>query len=121
MSLLALEVVLKKATRKSDDSVTVSFETQTEMSTEQMAFIDSFRKKTGHLVFKKDGVTSTEIPKGDTEGKQQSPSQLLRRSLYSAWKYKSEHDTINESWDTYYENAMAGFKRAVDRTHPGNE
>lgn len=121
MSLLALEVILKKANRKADDSVTLSFETQAEMSNEQFAFIDGFRKKTGHLLFKKDAIKHSEIPKGDTAQGNQSPSQELRSSLYAVWKAKTERGTINEEWDTYYENAILGFKRAVDKSHPDND
>lgn len=122
MSLLHLEVTLKTAARKSDDSVTVKFETTTEMSNEQFAHIDSFRKTTGHLVFKKDAITGAEIPKGDTEQGGESPSRALRRSLYSTWKWKSDNqDGFTEDWDTYYANAMMGFKRAVDRSHPEND
>ena len=121
MSLLHLEVTLKGATRKADDSVTVKFETTTEMSTEQFTEIDSFRKKTGHLVFKKDAIKGSEIPTGDTDESGMSPSQALRKSLYAVWKAKSDRGDIKEDWDTYYGNAMMGFKRAVDRSHPDND
>lgn len=121
MSLLKLEVVFKKANRKSDDSVTVAFETQAEVSTEQMAFIDSFRKKTGHLVFSNDTIKAADIPKGDTAEGSLSPSQELRRSLYAVWKAKTDRGDITEEWDEYYANAIMGFKRAVDRRHPENE
>jgi len=121
MGLLQLEVIFKKATRKADDSVTLSFETQLEVSTEQMAEIDGYRKKTGHLLFKNDAIKSSEIPKGDTSQGNQSPSQELRASLYAVWAHKTELKTITEDWDTYYANAMAGFKRAVDRSHPDKE
>ena len=121
MSLLHLEVTLKKANRKSDDSVTVAFETTTEMSNEQFAHIDSFRKTTGHLVFKKDAIKGTEIPKGDTDAQGETPAQALRHALYAVWSAKTEQKLITEDWDTYYANAMMGFKRAVLRTHPDNE
>lgn len=121
MSLLHLEVTLKTATRKADDSVTVKFETTTEMSTEQFTEIDSYRKKTGHLVFKNDTIKGSEIPKGDTDEGGMSPSQALRKSLYAVWKAKADAGTINEEWEQYYDNAMAGFKRAVDRSHPDND
>ena len=121
MSLLNLEVTLVRSNRKSDDSVTVAFQTTTEMSTEQYALIDSFRKKTGHLLFKKDAIKSAEIPKGDTEEGGLSPSQMLRKSLYAVWKAKTDANTINEEWEEYYENAIMGFKRAVDRSHPDND
>lgn len=121
MSLLNLEVTLVRANRKADDSVTVAFETTTEMSTEQYAFIDGFRKKTGHLLFKKDSIKTAEIPTGDTDEGGLSPSQALRKSLYATWKAKTDNGTINEEWDTYYENAIMGFKRAVDRSHPDND
>lgn len=122
MSLLTLEVVLKKANRKADDSVTLAFETQTEMNNEQFAFIDSFRKTTGHLIFKKDAIKASEIPKGDTSGSEgDSPSQMLRKSLYAVWKSKTDRKIITEDWDAYYANAIMGFKRAVDRSHPDND
>lgn len=121
MSLLALEVIFKKANRKSDDSVTVSFETQGEVSTEQMAFIDGFRKTTGHLLFSKDAIKASDIPKGDSSSDAKSPSQELRSSLYALWKAKTDRKEINEEWDTYYANAIMGFKRAVDRSHPEND
>jgi hypothetical protein len=119
--MLSLEVIFKKATRKADDSVTLSFETQLEVSTEQMTEIDSYRKKTGFLVFKQDAIKASEIPKGDTSQGNQSPSQELRASLYALWVKKTELKLITEDWDTYYSNAMAGFKRSVDRSHPDKE
>lgn len=121
MGLLHLEVVLKTASRKTDDSVTVKFETTTEMSNEQFAHIDSFRKTNGHLLFKKDAIKGTEIPKGDTDAQGETPAQQLRHALYAVWKAKTEQRIITEDWDTYYSNAMMGFKRAVLRTHPENE
>ena len=121
MSLLHLEVILKKANRKSDDSVTLAFETTTEMSNEQFSFIDGFRKTNGHLLFKKDAIKGAEIPKGDTDEDGQTPSQALRKSLYAVWKAKTDNKTITEDWDTYYANAMMGFKRAVDKSHPSND
>lgn len=120
--LLALEVILKKAARKSDDSVTVSFETQSEMTTEQFSFIDGFRKTTGHLLFSKDAIKAADIPRGDTHAAEgDSPSQQLRKSLYAVWKAKTDRKLINEEWDTYYANAIMGFKRAVDKSHPEND
>lgn len=118
MSLLALEVIFKKANRKADDSVTISFETQGEVSTEQMAFIDGFRKKTGHLLFSSDAIKASDIPKGSSSSDAKTPAQELRASLYSTWKAKSDQQLTNEEWDTYYANAIMGFKRAVDRSHP---
>ena len=120
MSLLSLEVTLVRANRKADDSVSVAFETTTEMSTEQYSFIDGFRKTTGHLVFKKDSIKGTEIPKGHVTEKGQSPSQELKSALYAVWSAKTEQKLITEDWDTYYTNAIMGFKRAVLRSHPDN-
>lgn len=122
MSLLALEVIFKKANRKSDDSVTISFETQAEMSTEQFSFIDSFRKKNGHLLFSSDAIKASDIPKGNTDASGgKTPSQELRASLYAVWKAKTDRNIITEEWDEYYANAINGFKRAVDRSHPDRE
>lgn len=118
MSLLALDVVFKKSNRKADDSVTISFETQSEINTEQMSFIDSFRKTTGHLLFSKDAIKAADIPRGDTTAGAKTPSQELRGSLYAVWKAKTDRKIINEEWDTYYANAILGFKRAVDKSHP---
>lgn len=121
MSLLSLEVTLVRANRKADDSVSVAFETTTEMSTEQFSFIDGFRKTTGHLVFKKDSIKGTEIPKGDTNAQGETPAQQLRHALYSVWSAKTKQKLITEDWDTYYTNAIMGFKRAVLRSHPDND
>lgn len=120
--LLALDVIFKKANRKSDDSVTLAFETQGEVNTEQMAFIDGFRKTTGHLLFSKDAIKAADIPRGDTAASEgDSPSQMLRKSLYAVWKAKTDRNMINEEWDTYYANAIMGFKRNVDKRHPDND
>ena len=121
VELLELEVVFKKAARKSDDSVNLTFETTQELSTEQFSVVDGFRKQNGHLLFKKDAISLKEIPTGNTSGEAQSPSQALRSSLYAVWKAKTDNGTINEGWDTYYDNAMRGFKRAVDKSHPEND
>lgn len=121
MSLLALEVTLVRANRKADDSVSLVFETLTEMSTEQFSTIDGFRKTTGHLVFKKDSIKGTDIPKGDTNSQGETPSQQLRHALYAVWATKTKQKIITEDWDAYYTNAMAGFRRAVLKSHPDNE
>lgn len=113
---------MKSATRRADDSVGLTFETTTEMSNEQFSHIDSFRKVTGHLVFKKDSIKGSEIPKGDTTADGETPSQALRRSLYATWKYRNDHEQgFDQSFDDYYANAMIGFKRAVDKKHPAND
>lgn len=121
MGILALEVTFKKANRKADDSVTVSFETQGEVTTEQMAEIDSYRKMSGHLVFSRDHIKGSDIPKGDTAQTGKTPSQELRSSLYALWASKHERGIITEDWETYYYNAIMGFKRAVDSQHPSND
>ena len=122
MNMLHLEVVLKTATRKADDAVTIKFETTAEMSNEQFAEIDSWRKKTGHLLFKKDMIKGAEIPRGDTKTEGETPSQALRRSLYATWKYRNDHEKdFYQDFDDYYTNAMMGFKRAVDKKHPAND
>lgn len=119
--LLALEVLFKKAVRKADDSVTISFETQGEVNTEQMAFIDGFRKSKGNLVYSRDKINAGDIPKSDTKGEAKTPAQELRFSLYAKWKAMTDRKMTTEDWDSYYTNAMMGFKRAVDRSHPDNE
>lgn len=121
MPLLALEVIFKKSARKSDDSVTLAFETQAALTTEQFAYVDGFRQKTGHLLFSSDAIKASDIPKTGTNGDAKTPSQELRSSLYALWSAKKERKLTNEDWDTYYANAIMGFKRSVDRAHPENE
>lgn len=122
--LIHLPAILKKANRKADDSVTLSFETEGELTTEQFAFIDTFRKANGHLLFKKNAFKESDIPVVDTEGgKRLTPSQELRHSLYAQWVALREINDpkADEEFNPFYERAMRHFKQEVDSQHPNND
>lgn len=75
---------MKPASRLKDDTVTIGFTTQEEISTELFSHIDAYRRWNGWLWFGPDKPlevelpTSNAVPPGDI-----SDSQRLRRALYA--------------------------------------
>lgn len=116
MPPLQLAVTFVKSARKSDDSVTMNFVTQEEITTEKFTEIDAYRKVNGFLLFKANGAFDKhEIPTEDAQIKGQvSPSQYLRKCLFR--KHMATGGT-KETFPAYYDRAMAGFAQAVNDSY----
>ena len=118
MKPLTFAVQLTGAKRNKDDSVVISFTTESEIDTAVYAGIDEQRKRNGWLVFQANGeVLDKDIPKEDAKiSGQISPSQYLRNCLFA------KHMKLGgkkEDFPGYYERAIYGFAQAVNDSYGG--
>ena len=99
MSNLLIQVTLDRANRKKDKSVSLTFITQLEQSSEEFMKIDSLLNDSGVLYFKSNGnLTKEEVNALDeveieVEGK--TKSQRLRNVLYVLNKQENNGDFKN--------------------------
>lgn len=110
MKNLLTQVTLDKATRRKDKSVSMSFITSLEQSSEDFMEIDKALDQTGVLYFKPDGnLTQKELDALDkvdlaVEGK--TKSQRLRNVIWVEWNQKYK-DSI--SFNDWYAEVMEGY------------
>jgi len=114
MNLLR-QVTFDRANRKKDKSVSMTFITQLEQSTDDFMQIDKILNDSGVLYFKSGGnltieeVKSLEDTEIEVEGK--TKSQRLRNVLYVFWKQlidSKELDDVkpNQTFNDFYSNEM---------------
>ena len=118
MKSIIRRVTLHKASRRADDSVAITFITDTEQSTKQLTELDEARKQGGALYFKPNGVLNEEEAKAidnagiKPEGK--SKSQQLRGAVWATWKTKNDLGLTELTQEQYYNARMEHYK-AIER------
>lgn len=116
MNLLR-QVTLDRATRKKDKSVSLTFITSLEQSSDEFKAIDEMLDNTGLLYFKPQGnLTNVEIKELDNvdleiEGK--SKSQRLRNVLYVYNQQKGNKD-FKEFYANEMERIIEHYKSKLD-------
>lgn len=104
MNLLR-QVTLNRANRKADRSVSITFTTQLEESSEGFMEVDELLGQNGVLYFKASGeLTSKEIEqitKVDIEVEGKTKSERLRNVLYRLWEQEGEGD-----FNSFYSSKM---------------
>ena len=109
MNNLLTTVTLESARRKKDRSVTLTFNTQLEQSSEQFMQMDNLLNDAGVLYFKSNGqLTKEEIKELDNvelevEGK--TKGQRLRNVLYVLWEQTTQMND-NMDFNNFYANKM---------------
>lgn len=112
MKTLLLKAQLVRFARKNDLSVGFTFNSMEEIDNENFAIMDKYFKENGWLAFKINEFDGTEMPRDNaTADGSISPSQALRRSLFA--KHMAMGGS-KEDFDSYYNKAIYGFKKAVD-------
>ena len=117
---------LDRANRKKDKSVSLTFITQTEQTSEQFMEIDNALGDSGVFFFKPNGnLTKEEIRELDSvevevEGK--TKSQRLRSVLYIQWTQLSEIDdrklnnnTFNDFYSIEMEKIIKNYKSKLEK------
>jgi len=105
MTNLLRQVTLDRASRKKDKSVTLTFITSLEQSSEEFLEVDKLLDTTGLLYFKSQGnLTTSELDELDAidleiEGK--TKSQRLRNTLYVMWEQKFKQYSVPTFKDFY--------------------
>jgi hypothetical protein len=120
MSNLLRTVTLDSARRRKDKSVSLTFITSTEQTSNQFIEIDKLLDSSGVVFFKdsenisEEEISSLEATKIDVKVKGKSDSQLLRNVLYRLWEQTPINIESNNSgivatklkFDAYYTNEM---------------
>lgn len=116
MKTLLIKAKLKGMSRIKDGSVNIAFNTLEEISSEDFKLMDEYFRQDGWMAFKMNEFDGADMPQENAkvEGGR-TPSQDLRASLFALHMAKGG---TKETFPTYYNKAMAGFKRAVDNSFP---
>ena len=121
MTNLLRQVTLDRASRKKDKSVTLTFITSLEQSSEDFLEVDKLLDTTGLLYFKSEGnLTTSELDELDAidleiEGK--TKSQRLRNTLYVMWEQKFKQysvPTFKDFYATEMEKVIEHYKGKLE-------
>lgn len=117
MKPLKLTAQFTKGNRLKDDSVSLTFVTAEEVTTDLFTQIDQYRKQSGYLLFKVNDFDPSEIPTDNARITGQiSPSQYLRNCLFA--KHMKTGGT-KDTFPAYYEKVMARFAQKVNESYEG--
>ena len=117
MSNLLRQVTLDRASRRKDKSVSLTFITSLEQSTDQFSEIDKLLDTTGLIYFKSDGVLTTneleELDSIDLEIEGKTKSQRLRNTLVY-WSQNKQKETFKEFYALEMERIIEHYKGKLD-------
>jgi len=117
MSLIR-QVTLDRASRKKDKSVSLTFITDLEQSTDEFMEIDKQLMKHGILYFsERNSLTKSEMDDLDTvdieiEGK--TKSQRLRSVLFVYWKQSNQDKEFKDFYSDWMENVITKMKDKLE-------
>lgn len=118
MNNLLRQVTLDRASRKKDKSVTLTFVTSLEQSSEEFRDIDELLDTTGIIYFKSQGNLTTdelgELDSIDLEIEGKTKSQRLRNTLYVYWNQTKPTDTFKEFYAQQMEKVIDHYKSKLD-------
>lgn len=112
------QVILDRSSRKKDKSVSLTFITSLEQSTDEFMEIDRLTNQYGLIYFKSEGhLTSEEvklIDNAEVEVEGKTKSQRLRNTIYRVWE-KGNKDLL---FDVFYaeemEKIISHYKTKLD-------
>jgi len=111
------QVTLDRANRKKDKSVSLTFVTQLEQSSNEFMEVDELLNNNGTIYFKTEGkITQKEIDAINvadlkTEGK--SKSQRLRSVLYILWQQLETGNSFNDYYADTLESIIEHYKNKL--------
>lgn len=115
---IALSVTLDRANRRKDKSVSLTFITQLEQTSEEFKSIDEMIDLSGVIYFsEKDQLTKQEkelIDDIEIEVEGKTKSQRLRAVIYILWKQQGENGTYDMFYSNYMENLINNLKSKLD-------
>lgn len=111
MKILLVSATLTRFNRRKDGSVTLGFETLSEIDKDNFALMDDYYQQNGHLAFKMNEISVDEIPAEQAQiVGQRSRSQLLRHKIFALHMKKGG---TKEDFTPFYERYMDRIDRAV--------
>lgn len=122
-----IQTELKNYNRRADQSVSLRFDSLIELSSQDIAEIDSSRGNISILVIT-DSIPGNEIPDIDIEqilegmpendlyDNHKTPSQRLRNVLYVQYEQKLDRKPTNEEFADYYKRSMEAIINKIKAT-----
>lgn len=118
MSNIVRQVTLDRASRKKDKSVSLTFITTTEQSTEQFMEIDKILNDSGLIYFKSQGNLTTEevkeLESAEIEVEGKTKSQRLRNVLYRVHEQTNSDIDFNSFYAQKMEELIEHFKKKLN-------
>lgn len=112
MKHLQLAANVKSYNRRKDRSVTITFESDAEVDTKTLAFIDEMQGESGFVLFRRNQFSADEVPTEDAEIKGAvSPSKYLRNCLFA--KHMAEGGK-KEEFAKRYEKYIYGLAQEIN-------
>ena len=118
MNNILKQVTFERAARKKDRSITLTFITSLEQTSEEFMQIDSLLSAHGVLYFKSGGnlteeeLRALESTKIENEGK--SKSQRLRSVLFVYWQQQKQTEEFNDFYASEMERIIEHYKNKLE-------
>ncbi len=100
-----LGATLTRAVRKVDRSLSLSFTTNLEISSEEFEAIDQMHMSEGWLQFAPTMQFVKEVPSEDVSDKQKSQSKRLRNVLFLIWESDTSPNKLSD-FEAFYRTQM---------------
>ena len=117
MNLLK-QVILDRANRRKDRSVSLTFITDLEQSSDEFKSIDELLNTNGIIYFKPSGTLTQkevdEIDSSDLEVEGKTKSQRLRNVLYVMWEHIGSVDSFKDFYSNKMEEIIQHYKDKLD-------
>lgn len=119
MELLQIPAELSKATTMAHRSLRIVFDSQENLSDEQMAKIMALHDKTGWLCFLPeerpiDALDVVALPKLEWDKDEKSPAKRQQNALFIWWEQlKKPTPTFREFYERYMEKEIASIKEKL--------
>jgi hypothetical protein len=115
MSNILRQVTLDRISRKKDRSVSMTFLTQLEQSSEEFMELDKQLDQNGVIYFKTSGLLTDvevkELDKSEIEVEGKSKSQRLRNVIFRYWEQNNKNNiSFNDFYATEMEKIIEHYK-----------
>lgn len=95
-----------------DGGLSIGFHTK-ELSPEEKALAMMHQGQAGWLVFAENEVPKAEMPKGDADLRQKTPSQRMRNVIYILWQQSATDIPFPQFYEEYMEKLIVQVKEAL--------
>ena len=114
MKTISLPAIMLPPTIKTDGSLTLKLSTR-EVTSQEIKELVEYKGQEGWLLFQSNPIQVADIPKGNAETKQKTPSQRLRSVIFVEWKQIGSR----LDFDAYYKNRMESFIDSIKENLTG--
>ena len=104
--------ILTRISSMVDGGLSIGFHTK-ELNPEEKALAMMHQGKHGWLIFSENEVPTTDMPKGDADLRQKTPSQRLRAVVFVLWQQSRTDVPFPAFYEDYMEKLINQVKEAL--------